>query len=47
MTACLANQGMNYLVGGKIPQRLGNSHPNVAPYDVLECADGVRLKIFI
>jgi len=39
-TAFLANQGMNYLVSGKPPVRMGNSHPNVAPYDALECADG-------
>ena len=28
----LANQAMNYLVGGQVPQRLGNGHPNVVPY---------------
>lgn len=39
-TAFLANQGMNYLVSGKSPVRLGNSHPNVAPYDALETSDG-------
>jgi len=39
-TTFLANQGMNYLVSGKPPVRLGNSHPNVSPYDALECADG-------
>jgi crotonobetainyl-CoA:carnitine CoA-transferase CaiB-like acyl-CoA transferase len=36
----LANQGLNYSVGGKIPQRLGNAHPNIVPYQVFETADG-------
>ena len=31
---------MNYLVSGKPPGRMGNSHPNVAPYDAVECSDG-------
>jgi crotonobetainyl-CoA:carnitine CoA-transferase CaiB-like acyl-CoA transferase len=30
--ACLANQNMNYLIGGETPQRLGSAHPNIAPY---------------
>ena len=30
--ACLANQAMNYLVSGKAPERLGNAHPNIVPY---------------
>jgi len=28
----LANQATNYLMGGKIPQRMGSLHPNIAPY---------------
>lgn len=36
----LANQAQNYLVSGKPPGRLGNAHPNVAPYQVFESADG-------
>jgi len=36
----LANQALNYLVGGKVPQRLGNQHPNIVPYQVFETADG-------
>ncbi|HBM61217.1 MAG TPA: CoA transferase, partial [Citreicella sp.] len=31
----LANQGMNYLATGRAPRRLGNAHPNIAPYEVL------------
>ncbi len=35
-----ANQGANYLVSGETPKRTGNAHPNLAPYEVFECADG-------
>ena len=28
----MANQAMNFLVGGKVPGRLGNAHPNIVPY---------------
>ena len=38
--AALANQATNYLVGGRVPQRLGNAHPNVVPYQVFATADG-------
>ena len=39
-TAALANQAMNYLAGGMIPERLGNAHPNIVPYQVFVTADG-------
>jgi len=35
-----ANQAANYLVSGDNPERIGNTHPNLAPYEVFECADG-------
>lgn len=35
-----ANQAANYLVSGKNPQRSGNAHPNLAPYEVFRAADG-------
>jgi len=38
--AFLANQAMNWLVGGKVPHRAGNRHPNIQPQDVFACADG-------
>ena len=38
--AALANQAMNYLVGGMVPRRLGNAHPNIVPYQVFATADG-------
>ena len=30
--ASLANQATNWLMVGQIPQRMGNAHPNIAPY---------------
>jgi len=36
----LANQGLNYLVSGKVPERIGNAHPNIVPYQVFPVADG-------
>lgn len=38
--AWLANQAMNYLVGGEVPQRQGSAHPNIVPYQVMPSADG-------
>ncbi len=38
--AVTANQAMNYLATGKPPGREGHFHPNLAPYQVLPCADG-------
>ena len=38
--AWLANQAMNYLVGGIVPGRLGTAHPNIVPYQAFETVDG-------
>jgi crotonobetainyl-CoA:carnitine CoA-transferase CaiB-like acyl-CoA transferase len=38
--ACLANQSLNYLTTGKAPQRMGNAHPNIVPYQDFPTADG-------
>ena len=38
--AWLANVGLNYLTSGTVPQRVGNEHPNIVPYNVLPTADG-------
>ncbi|MFT5484442.1 MAG: crotonobetainyl-CoA:carnitine CoA-transferase CaiB-like acyl-CoA transferase [Halieaceae bacterium] len=38
--ATLANQASNYLVGGVVPGRLGNAHPNIVPYQSFVAADG-------
>ena len=36
----LANQAMNYLVGGVVPKRAGNAHQNIVPYGVFPTRDG-------
>jgi crotonobetainyl-CoA:carnitine CoA-transferase CaiB-like acyl-CoA transferase len=38
--AMLANLGANYLVTGVAPERAGNAHQNIVPYQVFEVADG-------
>ena len=38
--AMMANQNMNFLTTGQAPQRMGNAHPNLVPYQVFESADG-------
>jgi len=39
MTGTLANQAMNFLASGTAPHRLGNAHPNIAPYEAFPTAD--------
>ena len=36
----MANQALNYLSTGTAPERTGNYHPNLTPYQVFDCADG-------
>lgn len=38
--AWLINEGMNYLVSGEAPQRRGNAHPNIVPYEAFAASDG-------
>nr|WP_152615686.1 CaiB/BaiF CoA-transferase family protein [Leisingera sp. ANG-M1] len=38
--AWLVNEGTNYLTSGKAPERRGNQHPNIAPYQAFEAKDG-------
>jgi len=38
--AWLINEGVSYLTTGDLPQRRGNGHPNIVPYQVFEAADG-------
>ncbi len=40
MSGVLANQAMNYLASGTSPKRLGNNHPNIAPYQTFPVSDG-------
>ena len=37
--ATLANQATNYLVSGHSPERLGNAHPNIVPYQAFATSD--------
>src|SRR5690606_33275372 len=39
--AMLANQATNYFVSGAAPTRMGNAHPNLAPYQPFACSDGM------
>ena len=38
--AWLINEGTNFLTSGKLPERRGNAHPNIVPYDVFTASDG-------
>ncbi|WP_082657054.1 CaiB/BaiF CoA transferase family protein [Pseudomonas citronellolis] len=35
-----ANHNLGYLISGRVPERMGNTHANLAPYEVFACADG-------
>ena len=39
----LTNQAMNYLIGGEIPKRSGNAHPNLVPYQPFSASDGMLI----
>ncbi|MGD0490611.1 MAG: CaiB/BaiF CoA-transferase family protein [Steroidobacteraceae bacterium] len=41
--ACLANQALNYLNTGRVPERLGNAHPNIVPYQDFPTSDGYMI----
>ncbi len=41
--ASLANQTMNYLTTGRSPERMGNAHPNIVPYQDFPTADGAMI----
>lgn len=32
-------QAANYLMSGKVPQLIGNAHPNISPYDSFRCGN--------
>jgi formyl-CoA transferase len=38
--AMMANMASNFLATAKPPQRWGNAHPNIVPYQVFKAADG-------
>jgi crotonobetainyl-CoA:carnitine CoA-transferase CaiB-like acyl-CoA transferase len=37
--AALVNIASNYLVSGETPERFGNEHPNIVPYQIFRAAD--------
>lgn len=42
-TAMLANQGAAFLNTGRVPERQGNTHPSIVPYQDFPTADGAML----
>ena len=40
LIAMTSYQAINYFISGETPQRLGNGHPNIVPYQVFACKDG-------
>ncbi|WP_299283646.1 CoA transferase [uncultured Tateyamaria sp.] len=38
--AWLINEGCNFLTSGQVPERRGNAHSNIVPYDAFACSDG-------
>lgn len=40
LLAALAYHNATWLLAGQVPGRLGNRHPNLAPYETFEAADG-------
>lgn len=40
MVGVLANQALSFLASGESPTRLGNRHPNIAPYESFPVSDG-------
>ncbi len=40
LIALTSFQALNWFVSGEVPQRLGNGHPNIVPYQVFACKGG-------
>ena len=38
--ALTSYMAMNYFLSGKVPQRVGNAHANIVPYQVFRCKEG-------
>jgi crotonobetainyl-CoA:carnitine CoA-transferase CaiB-like acyl-CoA transferase len=44
----LANQASNWLIAGRLPQKQGSAHPNIAPYgDVFKTSDGLEILLAV
>jgi crotonobetainyl-CoA:carnitine CoA-transferase CaiB-like acyl-CoA transferase len=40
LLAALVNQASGFLGAGAVPERMGNRHPSIAPYESFDAADG-------
>jgi crotonobetainyl-CoA:carnitine CoA-transferase CaiB-like acyl-CoA transferase len=40
LLAALVNQGSGYTIAGVVPERMGNAHPSIAPYELFGTASG-------
>jgi crotonobetainyl-CoA:carnitine CoA-transferase CaiB-like acyl-CoA transferase len=40
LLASMVNQGSAYTIAGVVPERLGNRHPSISPYEVYATAEG-------
>ncbi len=40
LLAAMVNQGSAYTIAGVVPERLGNRHPSISPYEVFATGDG-------
>ncbi len=40
LLAALVNQGSAFTIAGVVPERLGNRHPSISPYEVFKTGDG-------
>jgi crotonobetainyl-CoA:carnitine CoA-transferase CaiB-like acyl-CoA transferase len=40
LLASLVNQGSAYTIAGAVPERMGNRHPSISPYEVYATAEG-------
>jgi len=40
LLAAMVNQGSAYTIAGVVPERLGNRHPSISPYEVYATAEG-------
>jgi crotonobetainyl-CoA:carnitine CoA-transferase CaiB-like acyl-CoA transferase len=40
LLAALVNQGSAYTIAGVVPERLGNAHPSISPYELYETGAG-------
>jgi crotonobetainyl-CoA:carnitine CoA-transferase CaiB-like acyl-CoA transferase len=40
LLAAMVNQGSAYTIAGVVPQRLGNRHPSISPYEVFATGEG-------